>query len=197
MVKTASTMLPLGSQAPDFSLVSASGQTISLSDFDEAPALLVMFMCNHCPFVVHVAPELARLTQEYQEKGVAIVGINSNDVGNHPQDSPEKMVHEVESRGYTFQYLFDEDQSVAEAYQAACTPDFFVFNADKELVYRGQMDSSRPESGIPVTGEDLRSALDAVLAGKPVSGNQIPSIGCNIKWKPGNEPAYFDPQGVS
>ena len=197
MVKTASTMLPLGSQAPDFSLVSASGQTISLSDFDEAPALLVMFMCNHCPFVIHVAPELARLTQEYREKGVAIVGINSNDVGNHPQDSPEQMVHEVELRGYTFHYLFDEDQSVAEAYQAACTPDFFVFNADKELVYRGQVASSRPASGIPVTGEDLRSALDAVLAGKPVSGNQIPSIGCNIKWKPGNEPAYFDPQGVS
>ena len=197
MVKTASTMLPLGSQAPDFSLVSASGQTISLSDFDEAPALLVMFMCNHCPFVIHVAPELARLTQEYQEKGVAIVGINSNDVGNHPQDSPEQMVHEVELRGYTFHYLFDEDQSVAEAYQAACTPDFFVLNADKELVYRGQVDSSRPASGIPVTGEDLRSALDAVLAGEPVSGNQIPSIGCNIKWKPGNEPAYFDPQGVT
>lgn len=197
MVKTASTMLSLGTKAPDFSLVSTSGETIRLGDFENAPALLVIFMCNHCPFVIHVASELAHLTREYQEKGVAVIGINANDAANYPQDSPEQMVHEVESKGYVFHYLFDEDQSVAKTYKAACTPDFYVFNGGRELVYRGQMDSSRPESGTPVTGEDLRAALDAALAGESPVRNQIPSIGCNIKWKPGNEPSYFDPQGVS
>jgi len=197
MVKTASTMMTLGTEAPDFSLPNVDGGTVSLSDFSDAPALLVMFICNHCPFVKHVADELARLGAEYQAKGVAIVAINSNDVSTHPDDSPEQMVHEVENRGYTFPYLFDDDQSLAKAYQAACTPDFYVFDKDQRLAYRGQLDSSRPDSGIPVTGEDLRAALDAVLAGQPVTADQKPSIGCNIKWKAGQEPEYFDPAGTA
>jgi peroxiredoxin len=191
MVKTASTMLPLGTEAPDFSLPDTGGKTVSLSDFAEAPALLVIFMCNHCPFVKHVAGPLAMLAKEYQDRGVAVVGISSNDVANFPDDSPEKMAREVDLRGYTFPYLYDESQAVAKAYRAACTPDFYVFDKGRKLVYRGQMDSSRPESGTPVTGEDLRAALDAVLAGQPVSEDQKASIGCNIKWKPGNEPDYF------
>jgi len=195
MVKTASTMLPLGTPAPDFSLVNVDGRTVSRADFEDAPGLLVIFMCNHCPFVVHVADELAQLAREYQERGFAVVGINSNDTASHPMDSPEQMVHEAESRGYTFAYLFDEDQSVAISYKAACTPDFFVFDGSQELVYRGQLDASRPDSGIPVTGADLRRALDAVLAGEPVSAEQTPSIGCNIKWKPDNAPEYFNPAG--
>lgn len=191
MVRTPSTMLPLGTAAPDFSLMNVDGQTVSLSDFDDAPALLVIFMCNHCPFVIHVADQLAQLTQEYMQKGVAVVGISSNDVANYPADSPEQMVAEAEQRGYAFPYLYDETQDVAKAYRAACTPDFYVFDADKKLVYRGQMDSSRPDSGIPVTGEDLRAALDAVLAGNAPPEDQTPSLGCNIKWKPGGEPDYF------
>lgn len=197
MVKTASTMLPLGTKALDFSLINIDSRTVSLSGFEGAPALLVIFMCNHCPFVIHIAPELARLTQEYREKGVGVVGINSNDASAHPQDSPEQMVHEAESRGYSFAYLYDESQEVAKAYQAACTPDFYVFDKDQRLVYRGQMDASRPDSGVPLTGKDLRAALDAVLAGEPVPAGQTPSIGCNIKWKEGNEPEYFNPQGVA
>ncbi len=191
MVLTPSTMLPLGTKAPDFSLTNVDGRTVSLKDFAGAPAYLIVFMCNHCPYVKHVAPELARLAREYQAKRVAVIGINSNDVKTHPADSPEQMVHEVESRGYTFPYLFDEAQQVAQAYHAACTPDFYVFDKDQKLAYRGQMDASRPDSGIPVTGRDLRAALDAVLAGKPVASEQKPSIGCNIKWIPGHEPAYF------
>jgi peroxiredoxin len=191
MVKTASTMLPLGTEAPDFSLPDTAGKTVSLSDFAEAPALLVIFMCNHCPFVKHLAGQLAALAKEYQDRGAAVVGISSNDVANFPDDSPEKMAQEVELRGYTFPYLYDESQAVAKVYRAACTPDFYVFDKSRKLVYRGQMDSSRPESGTPVTGEDLRAALDAVLAGQPVSEDQKASIGCNIKWKPGNEPDYF------
>jgi peroxiredoxin len=183
-------MLPLETKAPDFSLPNIDGRTVSLSDFAGAPALLVVFMCNHCPYVKHVADGLARLAREYQERGVAVVGISSNDVQSHPADSPEQMIHEAESRGYTFPYLYDESQAAAKAYRAACTPDFFVFDRDQKLVYRGQMDSSRPDSGIPVTGKDLRAALDAVLAGKPVPADQKPSLGCNIKWKPGNEPEY-------
>jgi peroxiredoxin len=196
MVKTASTMLPLGTKAPDFALIGTDGRTFSLSDFEGASALLVIFMCNHCPYVIHVAPELARLAREYQEKGVAVVGISSNDVAEYPQDSPEQMVHEVESRGYTFPYLFDETQEVAKAYRAACTPDFYVFDQQQRLVYRGQMDGSRPKSDISLTGEDLRRALDAVLAGQAVPEQQTPSLGCNIKWKAGNEPDYFNPAGV-
>ncbi len=148
-------------------------------------------MCNHCPYVKHVAPALAELAREYQAKGVAVVGINSNDTAAHPADSPEQMVLEVENRGYTFPYLFDETQEVAHAYKAACTPDFYVFDKNQQLVYRGQMDASRPGNGQPVTGSDLRAALDVVLAGRQPSADQRPSIGCNIKWKPGLEPAYF------
>lgn len=191
MALTPSTMPPLGMQAPDFSLVNVDGKTVSLSDFADAPALLVVFMCNHCPFVVHVAPELARLAREYQEKGAAIVGISSNDVSTHPADSPEQMVHEVEKQGYTFPYLYDETQEVAQAYGAACTPDFFLFDANQKLAYRGQLDDTRPDSGRSPTGEDLRRALDCVLAGKPVPEPHKPSIGCNIKWAAGSEPAYF------
>ena len=190
MVATASTMSPLGTVAPEFSLPDTNGKSVSLADFKDAPALLVVFMCNHCPFVKHIGGGLAELAREYQGRGVAIVGINANDIAKYPDDSPQKMVEEVATAGYTFPYLFDETQEVAKAYQAACTPDFFVFDRDQQLVYRGQMDDSRPDSGIQVTGKDLRAALDAVLAGQPALENQKPSMGCNIKWKPGNEPAY-------
>ncbi len=191
MVKTASTMLPLGTAAPDFRLPDATGKTYTLADFRSAPALLVIFMCNHCPFVKHVASVLANLAREYQARGVAVVGVNSNDFQQFPDDAPEKMLEEVRARGYTFPYLVDESQEVAKAYQAACTPDFFVFDKDRKLVYRGQMDASRPGNNVPVTGSDLRAALDAVLEGRPVPADQKPSLGCNIKWKPGNEPSFF------
>ena len=191
MALTPSTMLPLGTQAPDFSLPNVDGRTVSLSDFQGAPALLVIFLCNHCPFVKHVANALAELGREYQGRGVGVVGISSNDVANYPADSPEQMVAEAEMRGYSFPYLYDDTQGVARAYRAACTPDFYVFDKNQKLVYRGQMDASRPDSGIPVTGKDLRAALDAVLAGKPVPAEQRPSMGCNIKWKAGREPEYF------
>jgi len=192
MVRTASTMmLPLGAAAPDFALPDTEGRIVRLADFDGAPALLVIFMCNHCPYVKHIADHLAQLAKEYQAKGVAIVGINANDVQNYPDDSPEKMREEVKRRGYTFPYLYDETQEVAKAYHAACTPDFFLFDRERRLVYRGQLDDSRPSNGLPVTGKDLRAALDAVLAGRPVPSEQKPSLGCNIKWKPGNEPEYF------
>lgn len=191
MARTLSTMLPLGTKAPPFSLPNVDGKTVSLSDFAGQNALLVMFICNHCPFVKHVASELARLARDYQPRGVAAVAINSNDAAGYPDDSPSKMVEEARARGYTFPYLYDETQQVAKAYHAACTPDFFLFDRNLTLVYRGQLDSSRPDNGIPVTGEDLRAALDAVLAGKPVAAEQKPSIGCNIKWKAGNEPDYF------
>jgi peroxiredoxin len=197
MVKTASTMKPLATKAPDFSLINVDGRTVGLADFEDAKAYLVVFMCNHCPFVKHVAPELARIGLDYMPKGVAMVGINSNDAGAHPEDSPERMVHEAEERSYPFPYLYDETQEVAKAYGAACTPDFFLFDKQRKLVYRGQLDSSRPGNGKPVTGEDLRAALDAVLVGKPPAEKQTPSIGCNIKWKAGSEPTYFDPVGVT
>jgi peroxiredoxin len=196
MVKTASTMATLGSQAPDFSLVNVDGRTVSLADFAGKQGLLVIFMCNHCPFVKHVAAELSRLASDYLPRGLAIVGINSNDAAVHPEDSPERMIHEAEERGYPFPYLYDETQEVAQAYKAACTPDFFLYDAQQRLVYRGQLDNSRPSNGIPVTGSDLRSAIDAVLAGKQPAEKQTPSIGCNIKWKQGAEPAYYDPAGV-
>jgi peroxiredoxin len=190
-------MLPLGTQAPEFSLPDTDGNTVSLSDFADSQALLVIFMCNHCPFVKHVAEQLKLLAEDYQSRGVAVVGISSNDVEKYPDDSPAAMAKEREKRGYPFPYLYDADQSVAQAYAAACTPDFFLFDADGRLAYRGQLDASRPESGIPVTGEDLRGALDAVLAGQAPSPKQTPSIGCNIKWKEGNEPQYFNPQGTA
>lgn len=191
MARTPSTMLPLGTAAPNFSLPNIDGKTVSLGDFKDAPALLVMFICNHCPFVKHVADELAKLGRDYQAQGAAIVAISSNDVGNHPDDSPAKMKEEASTRGYTFPYLYDESQTVAKAYHAACTPDFFLFDKQQQLVYRGQLDDSRPQSGLPVTGRDLRHALDAVLVGKPVNPEQRASLGCNIKWKSGNEPEYF------
>jgi peroxiredoxin len=196
MVKTASTMKKLGTSAPDFKLRNVDGTLVGLSDFDDKPALLVMFICNHCPFVMHVADGIAQLARDYQARGVAIVGINSNDPTTHPGDSPEQMVHEVEQRGYSFPYLFDETQDVAKAYGAACTPDFFLYDKERKLVYRGQLDPSRPGNDVPVSGSDLRAALDALLAGKPLPEKQIPSIGCNIKWRAGNEPEYFSPAGV-
>ena len=191
MARTPSTMLPLGTPAPGFSLPNIDGRTVSLGDFKDAEALLVVFMCNHCPFVKHIAPELARLAKDYQSRKVAMVGINSNDVASHPEDSPAKMAEEAKARGYVFPYLYDETQAVAKAYRAACTPDFFLFDKSRRLAYRGQLDSSRPDSGIPLSGADLRAAIDAVLAGKTPSSDQKPSIGCNIKWKTGNEPDYY------
>ena len=192
MVRTPSTMLPLGTPAPAFSLVDAvSGRTVSLTDFREAPALLVMFICNHCPFVRHVAAELARLGDDYLPKGVAIVAINSNDVAAHPDDAPDKMKAEAQARGYKFPYLFDETQAVAHAYNAACTPDFFLFDKQQKLAYRGQLDGSRPGNDVAVDGRDLRTALNQLLAGEFVPAEQRASLGCNIKWKPGNEPEYF------
>ena len=184
-------MLPLGTTAPDFKLPDTSGKIVSPADFKDAPALLVIFMCNHCPYVVHIRAGLAQLARDYAPKRVAIVGINSNDAANYPADSPAKMKDEVKSAGYIFPYLYDETQAVAKAYRAACTPDIYLFDRGRRLVYRGQFDASRPGNGIPVTGKDLRAALDAVLAGKTVSTDQKASIGCNIKWKSGNEPDYF------
>jgi len=191
MALTPSTMLPLGSKAPGFRLPDTDGAEVSLDDFRDAPALLVIFLCNHCPYVKHVRYDLVELGRDYQAKGVAVVGISSNDATAYPADGPDLMAIEKADVGYTFPYLYDESQDVAKAYEAACTPDFYVFDADRSLVYRGQLDASRPGSGTPVTGADLRSALDAVLAGRPVAAEQRPSMGCNIKWKPGTASAYF------
>jgi peroxiredoxin len=190
MALTPSTMLSLGTAAPDFSLPDPDGKRIGLLDFPDAPALLVVFMCNHCPYVQHIRPGLAQLGREYQARSVAVIGISANDVVNYPEDAPAKMAEEIRRAGYTFPYLYDADQAVAKAYRAACTPDFFLFDRQRKLVYRGQMDDSRPGSGVPVTGRDLRLALEAVLAGQPVPAGQKPSLGCNIKWKPGNAPDY-------
>ena len=191
MALTPSTMLPLGSKAPNFRLPDTDGTEVTLDDFREAPALLVIFLCNHCPYVKHVRHDLAELGREYQEKGAAVVGISSNDSEAYPDDGPTLMAIEKAEVGYTFPYLHDESQDVAKAYEAACTPDFYVFDAERSLVYRGQLDTSRPGNGTPVTGADLRVALDAVLDGRPVPPDQRPSMGCNIKWKPGQAPAYF------
>ncbi len=191
MSLTPSTMLELGTPAPDFSLPDTTGKTVGLADFAEAKGLLVVFMCNHCPYVKHIRHALADFAREYQAKGLAVVGISANDVDSHPEDSPVKMAEEVRSVGYTFPYLYDGTQGVAKAYRAACTPDIFLFDAQHRLAYRGQFDGSRPGNAVPVTGADLRAAADAVLAGMPVSGQQVPSMGCNIKWKPGNAPDYF------
>jgi peroxiredoxin len=191
MVAVNSTMLPLGTPAPNFRLTDGEGDVHELSDFQGTPALLVVFLCNHCPFVKHVRSEIAKVGRDYRARGLAMVGINSNDVEKYPDDAPEKMVEEARSAGYTFPYLYDENQTVAREYRAACTPDFFLFDAERRLVYRGQLDDSRPGNGIPVTGKDLRAAIDAVLAGRPVPAEQKASIGCNIKWKPGNAPEYF------
>lgn len=183
-----STMLPLGTRAPEFTLPAIDGSTVALEDFADAPALLVMFICNHCPYVRHVQEGLAELTATYQDRGVAVAGICSNDAGAYPDDAPAELAQQAKRVGFAFPYLVDETQEVAKAYSAACTPDFFVFDADQALVYRGQMDDSRPGSGRPVTGQDLRAALDAVLAGEPTPADQRPSLGCGIKWKPGNAP---------
>lgn len=183
MALTESTMLPLGTPAPDFALPDTDGHTVRLADFDDAPALLVIFMCNHCPFVRHLRKGLAQFARDYHGRGLAIVAISSNDVSSYPQDSPEEMARERAEAGYEFPYLYDESQNIARAYGAACTPDFFLFDGGRRLVYRGQFDDSRPGNDLPVTGADLRTAADAVLAGKPVFRNQKPSIGCNIKWK--------------
>lgn len=191
MALTPSTMLPLGTTAPNFDLPDTNGEMVALADFKGAPALLVLFICNHCPYVKHIRSGLAQLGRDYLPRRVAIVAINSNDVANYPEDSPAKMKEEVHAAGYTFPYLYDETQNVAKAYRAACTPDIYLFDKNFKLVYRGQFDDSRPGNGVPVTGKDLRAALDAVLAGKAVAASQKASMGCNIKWKSGNEPDYF------
>jgi peroxiredoxin len=191
MVAVPSTMLPLGTPAPDFHLPDPSGRVHSLAGFDGAPVLVVMFLSNHCPYVKHVRSMLARVVADYQPKGVAAVGIMSNDVVNYPDDAPERMAEEIRQVGYTFPYLYDESQGVAKVYRAACTPDFFVFDRERRLVYRGQFDGSRPSNDVPVTGSDLRAALDAALAGRPIPEPQLPSLGCNIKWRAENEPGYF------
>jgi peroxiredoxin len=201
MAKTPSNMVPLGSPAPDFSLPDgrcfSEGATlsdlprVSLSDLAGAPALLVMFICNHCPFVVHIREPLSRLVRAWQERGVAIVAIGSNDLGRYPQDGPEGIAALSRELELSFPYLVDADQRVATAYQAACTPDFFLYDATRRLVYRGQLDASRPGNDLPVTGEDLGRAIDAVLSGAPPLTEQRPSLGCNIKWRPGHEPPWF------
>jgi peroxiredoxin len=191
MALTPSTMLPLGTVAPDFHLPDTNGKIVSPGDFQGKTALLIIFMCNHCPYVIHIRAGLAQLARDYVAKSVGMVGISANDVNHYPDDSPAKMKEEAKSADYIFPYLYDETQGVAKAYHAACTPDIFLFDQNRKLVYRGQFDDSRPGNGIHVTGKDLRAAIDALLAGKPVSEKQTASIGCNIKWKTGNEPDYF------
>ncbi len=187
MPELASTTLPLGTKAPHFRLPDPHGKVVSSDDFIGAPALLVVFLCNHCPYVKHVQSSFAAMAKEYQARGAGIVGISSNDVEAFPEDGPEKMAEEIVSAGYTFPYLYDETQQVAQAYRAVCTPDFFLFDRDARLVYRGQFDGSRPKNDVPITGADLRAALDAVLEGRPVPSAQNPSVGCSIKWKPGKQ----------
>lgn len=189
-------MLDLGTVAPDFSLPNANQslgkERVSLSDFKDSPALLVAFVCNHCPYVIHIRHVFTDFVREYQAKGLAVVAISSNDASSHPDDSPQKMAEEADQHGFTYPYLFDESQAVAVDYAAACTPDFFLFDGDKKLVYRGQFDGSRPgKEEIPTTGEDMREAVDRLLAGEPQKELQIPSMGCNIKWKEGGAPDYF------
>jgi len=184
-------MLPLGTKAPAFSLTDlVSSKKISLETFTDQRLLLVMFICAHCPYVKHVQNELARLGSDYHDKSAGIVAISANDVASHPDDAPDKLKAMAERLGFGFPYCFDETQEIAKAYTAACTPDFFLFDKDRKLVYRGQLDDSRPGNGKPNDGRDLRAALDAVLAGQPVASGQKPSLGCNIKWKTGNEPPY-------
>lgn len=192
MVKTASTMLPLGTAAPEFELPDVvSGKTISLATFQNSKALLVMFICQHCPFVKHVQTELAKIGQDYSGQPLGIVAISANDVANYPDDSPEKLKQMAEEFNFNFPVCYDASQEVSKSYTAACTPDFFLFDGAGKLAYRGQLDDSRPSNGVPVTGQDLRQAIDALLQGKTIDFEQKPSIGCNIKWKPGNEPDYF------
>jgi peroxiredoxin len=186
-----STMMPLGTEAPDFSLPDVvSGRTVTLADFDDRTGLLVMFICRHCPYVAHLRPAIAALAREHIDSGLGIVAIGPNDPDTYPEDAPEGLAAEAVEAGYTFPYLFDETQQVAKEYTAACTPDFFLFGRDRRLVYRGQFDSSRPRNDVPITGEDLRAAIDALLGGREVSKDQRPSVGCGIKWRPGNEPGH-------
>lgn len=191
MVETRSTMAPIGMSAPDFSLPNTEGNLVSLRDLEGAPALLIMFLCNHCPFVKHLQMELADLIGEYQGMGLAAVAINSNDFIQYPEDNPDRMADEVSEIGYTFPYLVDEDQSVAKDYRAACTPDFFLFDDQQRLFYRGQFDGSRPGNNVAVTGVDLKRAIKSALKGEESPRVQNPSIGCNIKWKNENQPDYF------
>ncbi|HKL18659.1 MAG TPA: thioredoxin family protein [Halalkalibaculum sp.] len=192
MSATPSTMLELGTEAPDFNLPDVvTGDQVSISDFEESETLLVIFMCNHCPYVKNIKEGLVELADDYSEEELAIVAISSNDVENYPQDAPEKMAEDAEHFGYPFPYLYDESQEVAKAYKAACTPDLYLFDENRELVYRGQFDESRPGNDKPVTGDDLREAIDLLLEEGEIMEDQIPSMGCNIKWKPGNEPDYF------
>jgi len=191
MPETPSTMLDLGTLLPSFSLPDFNGKTVTDADFTGGKALLVAFICKHCPFVKHIRGEFARFAKEYQAKGLQVVAIASNSIDEFPEDGPEGMKEEAAEAGYTFPYLFDKDQKVAKAFKAACTPDLFLFDGNRRLAYRGQFDSSRPKSNVPVTGADLRAATDAVLAGQKPSEQQRPSVGCNIKWYPGNEPEYF------
>lgn len=191
MSLTPSTMLELGTPAPDFDLADPAGNRYNLDSFKDAKALLVIFMCNHCPYVIHIRDELTKFADEYLTKGLAIVAINSNDYGNYPDDSPERMAEAIKTVGYKFPYLVDETQEVAQAYRAACTPDLYLFDGDLKLVYRGQFDDSRPGKDIPVTGKDMRAATDAVLTGSAAPNGQKPSMGCNIKWRSGNEPNYY------
>lgn len=185
-------MLPLGTQAIDFDLKDViSGNRTSLKNFEGKKALLVMFICKHCPYVKHTQNEIAKIGKDYAEKSLGIVAISANDVSAYPEDAPEGMKEQAEELGFTFPYCYDESQETAKAYTAACTPDFFLFDKERKLVYRGQLDGSRPGNNIPLTGEDLRAAIDAVLEDKPISSVQKPSMGCSIKWKPGNEPSYF------
>lgn len=184
MARTESNMLALGTKAPTFSLLdTVSGKTMQLQEMKGKEGTVIMFICNHCPFVVHVNPEISRLAQAYKTKGIGFIAISSNDVINYPQDSPDLMKEHAITANYSFPYLYDETQQVAKAYDAACTPDFYLFNANSRLVYRGQLDNSRPGNSIPLSGSDLRNAIDALLASKPISTDQKPSIGCNIKWK--------------
>lgn len=195
MAKTPSTMLELGTIAPEIKLPEVTtGKTWQLCDHHDHPAYLIMFICNHCPFVIHVADELKKIGDDYRAKNVVVVAISANDAEKYPADAPEKMAEEKKLRGYSFPYLFDESQAVAKAYRAACTPDFYLFDSERKLRYRGQMDGARPGNDITVDGHDLRAALDAVIRGEAVAEPQLPSIGCNIKWKPENHPDYFTPK---
>ncbi|MFO8151813.1 thioredoxin family protein [Thioalkalivibrio sp.] len=192
MARTPSQMIDLGTEAPNFSLPDVvSGKKVSLDDFPDAKGFMIAFICNHCPFVQLIRHEFARYGREYTDKGIAVIAINSNDIEAHPEDGPDAMRDDARRFGYTFPYCLDEDQSVAKAYQAACTPDLYLFDADRRLVYRGQFDGARPGNDVPVTGADLRAATDALLAGRKIPEDQTASLGCNIKWKPGNEPTYY------
>ncbi len=194
MAATPSNMLELGTKAPHFDLIGTHGKKVSLDDYKNVNAILVIFICNHCPYVIHINKALVGYAKDYKEKGVEVVAISSNDVDKYPQDDLEAMTVVAKKEGYIFPYLYDETQEVAKAYMAACTPDLFLFDSNKKLFYRGQFDSSRPKNDIPVTGKDIRAATDALLNNEPGYNPQIPSIGCNIKWKPGNEPDYFNPK---